>query len=345
MIIFLALLFILILTSVKIDSRTVVAANSILQTQTIKGIFIITIFFSHFCSYVHLEQWYDVPMRIYCSFLGQLMVTLFLFYSGFGIFESVKNKGVGYVKAFPQKRILKTLLHFDFAIILFLILDFITGIPVSILEFSQALIAWLSIGNSAWFIFAILCSYIIAFLGFIVFKRNLNQSLIFITIMTFLYIAIISHFKASFWFDTILAFPLGCLLSLLKEKINTHLNRKFAFLVSGLSISVLTLTKTGFIPNIFISSQIALLTFSIALFFLSTQFRLHSKILNWFGANVFGIYILQRIPMNFFAHLHLNDYNIYLFFLVSFGSTLILSILFKKLTNFFDKIFLKIPQS
>ena len=81
---------------------------SIEHTQAIKGFFVITIFLSHFSSYVHLETWYDKPLKIYCSLFAQLMVAPFLFYSGFGIFESVKNKGSAYIQTFPKKRFLKT---------------------------------------------------------------------------------------------------------------------------------------------------------------------------------------------------------------------------------------------
>ena len=312
------------------------------QTQAIKGIFVITIFFSHFCSYVKLNQWYDTPMQEYCIFLGQLMVVPFLFYSGFGIFESVKSKGVNYIKALPKQRILKTLLHFDFAVILFLIFDLIIGRSVGVFDFLLSLTAWESIGNSNWFIFAILCAYTFAFMGLFLFKGKLKHSLIFIIAMSLVYIAIVSRYKASYWFDTILAFPAGSAFSLYKEKFDSFLHNKFIILGSGiLCFFVLLFTKHPAFPNSFINSQIALLAFSATIVFLSMLMHINSKILNWFGTNVFGIYILQRIPMNLFSHTHLNEYNIYLFFFISFTCTLILSVLFTKWNDFFDKTFLE----
>ena len=35
--------------------------------------------------------------NIPCDYLGQLMVALFLFYSGYGIYEAIKRKGYEYV--------------------------------------------------------------------------------------------------------------------------------------------------------------------------------------------------------------------------------------------------------
>ena len=43
--------------------------------------------------------------------MGQLVVVMFLFYSGYGIGESYKKKGVNYVQQMPVHRILTTLLN------------------------------------------------------------------------------------------------------------------------------------------------------------------------------------------------------------------------------------------
>lgn len=233
MTVFLALLFVLILASVKIKTETFATACSVSQTQAIKGIFVVTIFFSHFCSYVHLEAWYDKPLQSYCIFLGQLMVAPFLLYSGYGIFESVKKKENAYIKDFPKKRILKTLIHFDFAVILFFILDLIIERPVSISDFLLSLTAWESIGNSNWFIFAILCAYTFAFAGLIIFKGNLRKTLFVIIAMSIVYMVVVSRFKDNYWIDTILAFPIGCSLSLYKDKIDKMLHSKIIALGGG----------------------------------------------------------------------------------------------------------------
>ena len=342
MIVPVVLLAILIMIAAKPSKKVLLQSYcSIDQTQTIKGIFVITVFFSHFCSYVVLNKWFDIAMQKYCSCFGQLMVAPFLFYSGYGIFESVKHKGASYIPTFPQKRILKTLLHFDFAIILFLILDMFIGRHVSISQFLSSLIGWVSIGNSNWFIFAILCAYVFAFAGLSIFKGNIKHSAIFITAMTFAYIAIISMLKErSYWINTILAFPLGAFLSTYKDKVEIWVSKKsFTLWGAFLSIIILILAKIKIFPQPFINSQIALLSFCTAIIFISFHIRLNSKILNWFGANVFGIYILQRLPMNLGYFFHWNS-NKYLYFVFCLASTLLLAVVFRKATNYFDSKFL-----
>ena len=53
------------------------------------------------------------------------MVAPFLFWSGFGVMESIRRKGEAYVRALPVNRGLRTLIHFDCALLLFLLVRFI----------------------------------------------------------------------------------------------------------------------------------------------------------------------------------------------------------------------------
>ena len=76
---------------------------SIDNTNTIKGIFVLLVFISHFSGYIQIsDPLYDVLQQK----SGQLIVTCFLFYSGFGIHESLVRKGSKYVLSMPKKRML-----------------------------------------------------------------------------------------------------------------------------------------------------------------------------------------------------------------------------------------------
>lgn len=342
MILLLLLLIAFLLVAVKPSKNVLLQSYcSIPQTQTIKGFFVVIVFFSHFCSYVSLNAWYDSVVLKGCSYLGQLMVAPFLFYSGYGVFESVKKKGGNYIKQFPEKRILKVLLHFDLAVLLFLALDFLIGHPVSLYKFVLSLVAWESIGNSTWFIFAILCTYAFAYAGLSLFKGDLKYSLIVVVVLSLLYMVVMSRLKSDYWYDTILAFPLGCSLSLFRDSFNNFVSKKYITLGGGgLCIVVLFIAKMGFIPSDFINSQMALFAFCGTVIFLSLHIRLESKILSWFGSFIFEIYILQRLPMNLGKYFHWNESNIYLYFMFCFVVTLLLAIIFKKVVSRVDsKIF------
>lgn len=305
------------------------------QTQAVKGIFVITVFFSHFCSYVSLVQWFDKPLGVYCRWLGQLMVVPFLFYSGYGVFESAKKKGSAYVKAFPRKRILKTLLHFDMAVFLFIVFDAIFSPGrLSVPTVLRSLVAWDSIGNSNWFVFAILCAYCFCWAGLALFRGGRFRALLATLALCLLYIAVVSRFKESWWWDTILAFPLGCAASLWKDKL-AFLEKPFPWAgCCVLSLGALAAARLGWLPGC--RGQIALV-FLVALIVLSSmRFALGGKILSWCGEQVFGIYILQRLPMEFGKFFHWNETHVYLYFLFCLSVTPLLAVIFGKATRLVD---------
>ena len=68
------------------------------QCNTIKGVSIALVFISHIASYVGAsgyayEAFGDQAFQLIRSLLGQLIVVMFFFYSGYGIMESIENKG------------------------------------------------------------------------------------------------------------------------------------------------------------------------------------------------------------------------------------------------------------
>jgi hypothetical protein len=201
-------------------------------------------------------------------------------------------------------------------------------------------IAWLSVGNSTWFIFAIICAYTFSYCAFVIFKGNRQKSLYFILILCLLYIFIISRFKNDYWFDTILAYPLGAAISLNKAKIkNLFVNQRIALAL--ICFFILIISKWVLIINSFVRGQFALFALMSLILLFSMKIKIESKVLSWFGAYVFEIYILQRLPMNFGRFLHWNEQNIYLYFLFCFVVTLLLAVGFKKMTKQIDAILFK----
>ena len=67
-------------------------------TANIKGIFVILILFSHYTQYVTLGGPYDDAYLVLRKHLNQMVVVMFLFYSGFGIMRSIQNKGQAYIR-------------------------------------------------------------------------------------------------------------------------------------------------------------------------------------------------------------------------------------------------------
>ena len=81
-------------------------------TDTVKGVFIVFVFLSHANQYIRVDN----PIG---EWLGQLVVVMFFFYSGYGVTESWRNKGLKYVLDMPRHRILSTWVNFAVAVLVF----------------------------------------------------------------------------------------------------------------------------------------------------------------------------------------------------------------------------------
>ena len=87
------------------------------NTNSIKGIFVWMIIFCHKMEYLNKKNY--IYIRLIKN-LGQNIVAMFLFYSGYGIYESLKKKGTNYSSTLLVKAII-LFLESQIIIILFLI--------------------------------------------------------------------------------------------------------------------------------------------------------------------------------------------------------------------------------
>ena len=140
------------------------------QSNCVKGVFIIMVFARHIWPYIKdagvvFTGMDDRIFHLIDVTLGQLIVAMLLFYSGYGVMESYRKKGIEYVNGMPKRRILNTLLNFDIAVCVYLLVDFFLNISYPLSHVLLSFTGWLSVGNSNWYIFVILLCYIATFFG------------------------------------------------------------------------------------------------------------------------------------------------------------------------------------
>ena len=299
------------------------------QTSAINGVFVLVVFLSHASTYVTLDGPLDAAYLTFKGYLRQLIVASFLFYSGYGMLESIRNKGLSYVKSIPGKRFFKVLLHMEIAVLLFLLTDFAIGKSFDLKTTLLAFTFWESIGNSNWYIFAILWMYLLVFASFFVCRANLWGGTILTTILAGGYVAaMLFAGKDTWWYNTALLYPLGMWYSLLKPQIEKLVMKNDVtwFLSAGVLL----------VPYVFCylrrDTHLAWYymwgaLFILLLVLLTMKVKIGNSILSWFGSHVFSIYILQRIPMMVFTKLGLAEQR-YSFITLSFLATLVLAVLF-----------------
>ena len=295
------------------------------QTSSVKGIFILLVFLSHFNSYVTFSgtpNWYYIHA---IAFFGQTMVTMFLFYSGYGVMESIKRKGENYVNAIPKKRVLGTLIRFDCAVLCFLIIGYLLGNVYDIKKVLYSLIGWDSVGNSNWYIFVIVLLYIMTYISFkFLNKKNHIVPILGVIVLTLVWAILCykTNIRTLMWYDTALCYAFGMLWSIYKEKIEAIMKNNVVWLLSLLgSVCFFFWLRTT--QSIY-SALIVNLVFVVIVVIFTMRVQVGNKILQRAGECLFEIYILQRIPMMLFKDFGLHEFNVYVYFVCCVIATLLL---------------------
>lgn len=322
------------------------------QTLAINGIFVILVFLRHF-----LETDPDIVGSYFINLLNvyshQLIVVPFLFFSGYGIMTSIIKQDKKYVSHMPFHRIFRTWYHFAIAVVIYIIVNWIRNKNYSFLDNVLAFTGWNSIGNSNWYIFAILFLYVVTYVFFrfsgfyySIFedkqsdsaykkKRKWKLAIALIFISCFIYTYVMkSADKNIIWYNTIFLYPIGMIFSLNKSCLERFMQKnQKSYIISFSMIGIILIVSFGvfaafldYNKNIYIYQFIgALLMLFIIMF--SMKFSLNSKILKFLGTHIFDIYILQRIPISICREYVPNQYISFIF---SVSLTLILAVIFHK---------------
>lgn len=272
---------------------------SINQANAIKGISILMVFVSHSLQYVTSSGYEftgigDNLLLLIRRWSGQLVVVMFLFYSGFGVGEALKRKGIKYVDSMPRHRILSTIINFDIAVIAFIVLDIVLCVSLSLRNVLLSFIGWESVGNSNWYIFCIVLCYLVSYLVF----KHINQRYIpiFIAFSVVSASFLLSLVKPSRWYNTLWVYATGFLYSFYLEEIEYIFKKywKHTLFLFGVLFVMMFNILHGYRG---ITYNLLCIFFSLFVVVLSMKVFIGNKYLYWLGANLFPFYIYQRLPM------------------------------------------------
>lgn len=330
------------------------------QTESVKGIFTILILFSHMRGYIAGggNMQYSCIFNAAMLAFGQMVVVMFLFYSGYGVMEALKrNRGV-YTRTFMKKRFLKVWLMFVAAVVLYLVLSLISGVRYSPREYVLCWIGYESIGNSNWFVFDILVLYLATYAGMRIsdrLKSGLGTIAMLTCFLSFLVMtALVAAGKQAYWFDTIMAYPVGMLYSYDKEKIERYAAswRRWSAAMCCTAIVFAAIYLVGSLANrgdiladnnparqaaMSANHIFSAPLFAVAVVLLTMRIKFDNRVLRWIGINAFSIYILQRLVMIAAAGCGLNEHGL-VFALTVIPVTMVVASVFTRVTNKMNRI-------
>ena len=207
------------------------------QTVAINGAFVLFVFLRHFRQYISYDE-SDLIFQAVDNWLGQLIVVTFLFYSGYGIMYSLKTKE-NYVGTFP-KRIIKILILFDLAVIGYIIVNQIFELGYPAEDYLLAFVGWRTVGNSTWYIVAILSMYLITYLSALICKKRYFLIVVLTVLGSGAYTILMwLGGKGSHWYDTIFCYSAGLLYCLCYDRIKVLIDKSKILLVLNMIVPLL----------------------------------------------------------------------------------------------------------
>jgi len=241
------------------------------------------------------------------------MVTVFFFYSGYGVLTSAEKKE-NYGKTFFRNRLLKTWLHFGIAVVCYLVLSLILGNRYGLWDYLLCLTGWTSLGNSNWFVFVMLALYAITWVALLLTQKMPPKAatLAIAAVVTALSYGLRKLLpmagKPAYWYNTLFCYAAGMWFFLCKPLFDKLIGKWY------LRIGVWTACLAVFYvlyktPGVKAYSLYACV-FCLLVVLVTTNLRIDNPILRWLGKNTFTVYIFQRIPMLIFASLGWTQNNL-----------------------------------
>lgn len=327
MIVLLLLLFLLPLWGLNRQTGDCLSKD---QTSAINGFFVAAVFLCHAYQSLLRPLGYEFLGRGDARFLwlfegafaGRLVVT-FLAFSGFGMYEQIKRFGMPYVAQIPVKRCLVTYLNFVVAVAAFALLNVLVCGENNPKRLALAFTGFTSLGNSNWYIVAIIFCYFFTWFSAVICRYFKWSHWIGLAILTLLVVGFELVLKAcgksAPWWNTMLAFPFGALLSCGLDGLHRML--RFQWFAILCVVVFIVLAAINDVNNLWLNNVSGCL-FVLAILAITTYVQVKNPLLVWLGNHVFPIYIYQKLFFLIIVNLHprvVSQMSVSLYTVLSFG--------------------------
>lgn len=299
------------------------------QTACINGLFVFMIFVRHFSEYIQAGR-FDWVLGVEQRYLDQLIVVSFMLFSGYSFYLQQK-KNSGYLRKLPKK-ILLLWLMFIVTVLAFLLMQLLRGNTYDLSTVLLSLIGVKKVGNSNWYVFAIMFFWLFSYISF---SQKRIKPNILMAVFTAVYMLVFSQFliKDPVMYNTVIAYLYGIILAKHEPAILGFLRKKAVFWAAA------TVSLAGIVTGLcfrehFIPFETAVTAFSLFLILFCMKIKMESPVFLWLNMYSFEIYLIQRIPM--IALEGKISPNI-LYFLVSLLLTLGLALVWKKIYELLAK--------
>ena len=278
--------------------------NNFLNKQTtisVKGLCAILIVLHHTSQRIE-----NPDQLVYFRWIGYLCVSMFLFYSGYGLYMSYNNNN-NYINTFCKKRISKIIVPFILSNILFIFsYKFINKNTYTIMDIINYSIGFKLIDGFKWYVI----TSIVFYYGFyLIFKYANKNKLKIMTIFITIYVLVCYIMRmGSYWYNASYTFILGMVMAKYHKSIFNFIKKQYInILIIVAVIFKFTFMKTVYEGNL-IPSIISSISFVLLSIIILTKISISNKILLFIGNISYEIYLVHGLILNLLFNITNNKY-------------------------------------
>lgn len=274
---------------------------------------------------VHIRRVPSVPLFNLVQYLANPVVGVFFFLSGYGIVTRIKQVGTdSYMHGYLKKRVVPLFVEYAFVWLFYCLCMFCVNRNFGFLKESF-------IPPHSWFIIVILAIYLLVFVGCKIFKFNVKNLIIFITVVSFVTVILLSALGADdYWYDTLLGFSFGMVFKYVDVKKEKTLPVIVVSAVCTVAFFVCQhlLKNTDFVTvrmviyNLFVGSA------AIVALNMGRYVRFNNPIFKSLGKVSLEIYLLHGVFQYMFAEIPAINNNNLLYGAVVISCTILCSYAF-----------------
>lgn len=234
---------------------------SLEQTKAIQGFLAICIMLHHIAQKT-CASWIQPQTRIVHGLdmfvpIGYLLVSIFLFFNGYGVYKSYHTKE-NYLDGFIKKRILPVVLALYTTTVIFFIARLLVGEKMDAKQVVLYLTSIQLCNPNTWYVIVLPFFYLAFYFSFKFIKKD-GLAVLPTTAFVVLYMLLgtrIDHndywIRGEWWYNCVFLFPVGIIFAKFEDKIIPHLKKHYwVYLVAALLLFYPLYIYSGFICNIF----------------------------------------------------------------------------------------------
>ncbi len=314
---------------------------SISKSVALKGILAVMVLVCHLHAEVDLFK-SSILGTLFTAF-GYLAVAGFFFVSGYGLTEQANKKGKEYAKSFVKRKILPFYLLCVFLIFIYLLRDLIIYKQVNLGDTLWSFVIGKTIVDKGWYLQVQLLMYLIFYLSIRFFDRKIIWGgVVFLASLIYIVVCFAVGLSST-WFEGVLCFSLGVIVSQNKEWLLSLFEKKLRAWLIALAIFSCFMVAFYFgntIDNYYIRVFIKIVScilFSFLAVLLSYLIKIENPVTKGIGAISLEIYVLQGLVLNLFSKtIVINNDILYIATVVIL--TVLLSLLFHPLVKVINRL-------